>query len=87
MNNLIANTVSNLSAAKNLHLTIQLVLTIGLSVAEIWAPEGYDAKFRATEKLLMSYGLLAAANSAPGNHNGRIQCPLDPSIHPPEPKL
>jgi len=63
--------LTNLSVlGKNAHISIPVMLGIGLSLASIWLPTKYDDKLRATEKVLFGYGILAAANSMPTSKNG-----------------
>lgn len=52
------------SAFQNLHVSIPLVVALGCEAGKIWLPAHHD-QFDATQKLLMSYSVIAAANTAP----------------------
>jgi hypothetical protein len=56
---------SNLAGAlRNLHISIPLALSILLELAPIWIPS-IKGQCQETQKVLMLYGIAAAANSGP----------------------
>jgi hypothetical protein len=52
------------STAQNLHVSIPMVLALACEAGKIWLPSHRD-QFDATQKLFFSYGVIAAANTAP----------------------
>ena len=60
------NTILNnlLNAARNKHISVPLYLAIVLEIIPIWFPE-YKQQCSDTQKLLLGYGVIAAANTGP----------------------
>lgn len=61
MNMFLSNLVNG---AKNVHISVPLILALGLEIVPIWFPQ-YKQQCSDTQKLLLGYGVLAAANSGP----------------------
>ncbi len=62
MNQLLANLAS---ARKNPHVSIPAAIALACQVGKVWLPK-YAVQFDATQKIFVAYGMIAAANSAPG---------------------
>lgn len=52
------------STTKNLHVSIPMLLALVCEAGKIWLPAHLN-QFDATQKVLISYGVIAAANSGP----------------------
>lgn len=61
MNTVITNI---LRALQNPHLSLPLLAAVALEVIPIWFP-GHKEQFAETQKVLLMYGVIAAANSGP----------------------
>jgi hypothetical protein len=62
---MISKFISNLGVIpSNMHVSVPVLVVAGLAIAGVWFPQ-YKAKFDETEKLLLCYGVLGAANSSP----------------------
>jgi len=69
MNNTLANLLSGLT---NAHIRYPLLGAIALELIPIWAPQ-WKAQCQETQKVLLMYGVIAAANSVPAATANAIQ--------------
>lgn len=68
MDKLLLNLVA---AGKNPHVSVPVLIAIGMSLAEIWLPEQYEKRLTKTERVFMAYGVIAAANSGPSEKDDK----------------
>lgn len=68
MNNILANLLASL---KNAHLSVPIIGSVILELIPIYWP-GVKAQCQETQKILLAYGLIAAANSGPNNQPTKV---------------
>lgn len=61
MNQLLQNLVA---AGRNNHISLPIALAIGLEIVPVFKPE-WQTQCSNIEKILLAYGVIAAANSGP----------------------
>ena len=79
-------TLANLLAgARNGHISIPLVIAIALEIIPIFAPQ-CASKLQEVQKVLLAYGIIAAANSGPSQANPPQPGTLASTVTPTTPK-